>query len=164
MLMDILYTTQAILTFDEYKRFSLAVRRKNSILYMILILILYILGLNYIMYITGKEMLIGLIMCILFSVIFIVAFWLANQNLIKKTYYNNKFTQDLILNYEFYPDYIMESCRNGTSKLYYKDIYGIMETKTNLYIMSTKNQGMIILKEKCSLELMDYIKGLGKRI
>ena len=45
-------------------------------------------------------------------------------------------------------------------KVFYKDLYEILETKDNFYLMLSQNQGVIIIKENCNKKLIEFIEGL----
>ena len=78
----------------------------------------------------------------------------------KEIYNSNKVIQEIESEISFYEDCFEQTNSLGTSKITYDKIYRILENDTNLYIMISKNQGYIIIKENCSQELIDFIKNL----
>ena len=68
--------------------------------------------------------------------------------------------KDLEVDFEFYNDYCVYKCKLGETKIEYKDLYKIIETKTNFYLMIAKNQGIILKKENCNEELQKFVRKL----
>lgn len=69
-------------------------------------------------------------------------------------------TQEQKLNYCFYENYFQMQNEYGISTFNYKDLYSIIETETNFYLKISAQQHIIIVKENCSSELLDYIRNL----
>lgn len=79
---------------------------------------------------------------------------------IEKAYRANSELQGLVAEILFYPEHLETHNRLGLTQLPYDKIYRIFETKTNFYIMMTKNQGIIVVKENCTPELCSFIREL----
>ena len=58
---------------------------------------------------------------------------------------------------KFYSDFVSWHHKLGDNKIEYKDLYRIIETKDNNYLMIAKNQGLILKKENCSKELQEFL-------
>ncbi|MDO4265227.1 MAG: YcxB family protein [Eubacteriales bacterium] len=76
---------------------------------------------------------------------------------IEKAYRANAELQGLTAEISFYPDHLETNNRLGSTQLPYNKIYRIFETKTNYYIMMSKNQGIIVVKENCTPELCGFM-------
>ena len=50
----------------------------------------------------------------------------------------------------------------GFTTIPYDKLYRVVETPTNFYLMIARNQGMVIVKENCSAELIAFLQKLGK--
>lgn len=60
---------------------------------------------------------------------------------------------------EFYNDYLISMWPNLSIKIHYKDIERLVETDANVYLENGKNNMIIILlKEKCSKDLIEFLK------
>ena len=52
--------------------------------------------------------------------------------------------------------------KQNMGKQKYKMLHKIIETKDNMYLMIGKSQGYILIKEKMSKELVEFIKNKAK--
>lgn len=64
----------------------------------------------------------------------------------------------------FYEDSIEQINQYASTKIPYKDLYKLIETKTNYYFLTGTNTGFNIIKANCSPELIDYIENNLKNI
>ena len=80
----------------------------------------------------------------------------------KKAYYANTAMQDIVLTYSFYPDHVETNNTLGFTTIPYDKLYRVVETPTNFYLLIARNQGMVIVKENCSAELIAFLQKLGK--
>lgn len=157
--MEPLYKTNTKYTFEEYKKFNYAITtiiNKMHVKTVIVVLLFVLLACMYMqrsMYATSIMLLCAFIFPFLF-------YFTINGN-IKKTYNSNKSMKDLDVEFEFYKEYCLYKCKLGETKLEYKDLYKVIETKTNFYLMIAKNQGIILKKENCDEELQKFIKELS---
>lgn len=84
---------------------------------------------------------------------------------IKKTYESNKaMKRNPVSTVYFSNEYLTETNSKGAVNLAYADIYIIVETKTNFYIMLAKNNGIIIVKQNCTPELIIFLQNLKNTI
>ena len=84
---------------------------------------------------------------------------------IKKTYESNKaMKRNPVSTVYFYNEYLTETNSKGAVNLAYADIYKIVETKTNFYIMLAKNNGIIIVKQNCTPELIIFLQNLKNTV
>ena len=153
------FSTKTKINLDEYIKFNRTIQRKINKTYLRL-------------FISIAIILVAAVVCFLLDVKHIaIAFALAAVVLViqipikmkkseKEIYNSNKVIQDVESEISFYEDCFEQTNSLGTSKITYDKIYRILENDTNLYIMISKNQGYIIIKENCSVELIDFIKNL----
>ena len=52
----------------------------------------------------------------------------------------------------------------GDTRFQYNDIYRIIETETNFYVMKDRYQGLIIVKKNCSSEMLDAIMDIWRQM
>ncbi len=64
--------------------------------------------------------------------------------------------------FDFYDKYFEQTNAVSHSVVKYSDIYKIVETDKNIYIMVAKNEGYILLKSNCSKELIEFLKSIKK--
>lgn len=84
---------------------------------------------------------------------------------IKKTYESNKaMKRNPVSTVYFYNEHLTETNSKGVVNLAYADIYKIVETKTNFYIMLAKNNGIIIVKQNCTPELIIFLQNLKNTV
>lgn len=155
--MEPLFTTETAYTYDEYKRFNLALMRKNLIIiYSLLAALLLLVILSSVLNGWSKF---GAYY--IPAVVFVAAYLPFGINLtIKRTYKSNKLITKTVGNFSFYESKVVETTDNATVNYKYSDLSSIIETQTNFYLMIAKNQGMIIVKQNCSAELIEFLKGL----
>lgn len=156
--MEPLYKSNTKYTFEEYKKFNYAITtviNKMHVKTVIVVLMFVLLAYMYM-----KQSMYATTIMLLCAAIFPFLFYITINNNIMKTYNSNKAMKDLDVEFEFYKDYCLYRCKLGETKLEYKDLYKIIETKTNFYLMLAKNQGIIIKKENCNEDLQKFIKEL----
>lgn len=66
--------------------------------------------------------------------------------------------------YGFFEDYMEQTSRKGVTKIYYNQMYEIIETDTHFYPMIGKNNGFIIRKENCRPELIAFLHGKAREL
>lgn len=162
-----LFKTETNLTLEEFIKYNNAVKnkfykRKLQIVMTILIIFL-VLILN-----DGKETTIDLIISTIIGLVIgiivgLFVFKLLDKSSVKRAYKllikHNTGIINTKLN--FYEDYLEQITDNSNYKLKYDKIYKIIETNDNFYIMITKNQGIVIIKNNCDSKLIDFIKSLN---
>lgn len=135
--MDCLFETTTMYTFQEYKRFckTLMNSRRGIARLVILELLMILLG-----GILDNAFL------FMFAVLYpCLMVWLQNRQ-IKKLYFSNKVMQDAKVRFRFCDTCFTEIKAIGESTIEYAKLDQIIETKTNFYLMISKNQGFILTK------------------
>jgi len=157
--MEKLYETKTKYTFEEYKKFNYAISTSISKMpiKVIIIEVLFLL----IAYMYMEQSLHTTLVSVLCAIIFPIMIFMTINSNIKKTYNSNKTMRDMDVEFEFYKDYCLYKCEIGENKIEYKNLYKVIETKSNFYLMIAKNQGIILKKDNCSQELQDFIKKLS---
>ncbi|MDD3039326.1 YcxB family protein [Bacteroides sp.] len=72
----------------------------------------------------------------------------------------NKVNKDLETQICFFNDHYETTDEKGCSNIPYSNLYKIIETDTNLYLMYCKNQGVIIVKSNCSTDLIEFVHSI----
>ena len=149
-----MHKTTIKLTYEEYKRFSLAIMKKaltkSSVGLLILLLFASILkGMN-----NSK---IAAFLCVFVMVyVFILIFKVNSQ--IKKTYESNELFKGITQTIEFYEKHFVAKSDKSETTVEYEKLYKVIENKTNFYLMIADNQGYIVSKANCDNELIEFIK------
>lgn len=150
-----LYSTTNITSKEELNKFNNAILFSKK--YIMLILVLEVsLFTSYFMF---KEKFF-LIYALLFPFILYGAVKLTINNKYKKE--ANFLGIESTIN--FYEDSIEQVNQYASAKIPYKDLYKLIETKTNYYFLTGTNVGFNVIKANCSLELLDYIENDLKKI
>ena len=149
-----LFKTSIKYTFEEYKGFTKAIYRY---VYKVHIMLLVIIVAFLILFVITKNF-----MAILAAVAFPLFFVYFMNREIKKVYESNRVLKDNFSVFDFYDKYFEQTNAVSHSVVKYSDIYKIVETDRNIYIMVAKNEGYILLKSNCSKELIEFLNSIKK--
>ena len=149
--MDFLYQTTATTTYHEYKKFTWAlILTKRAVVYFILFELICLFSA-----IVTKS-----IFFFSFLVLYPLIIWWFQNRHIKKVYQSNKVLQNAVSTYTFYEAYFTETNEFDHTKLEYQKLDKIIETKTNFYLMISKNQGFILTKENFPEGLIEFLRSI----
>lgn len=163
-----LYETNTKITIDEYKKYNKTLFKKVNFIRGLLALIVSILLVVFIILpkanlstIETISLFLAYFIGFLLAVLFLKLF---QKISVKSTYKKiNKNDPDLLdMKLIFYKDYMIQKTKKHEYKVYYKDLYEVLETKDNFYLMLSQNQGVIIIKANCNKRLIEFIEGLKK--
>ncbi len=146
--MNSLYKATTKHTFKEYQKLYLTLSKTRNILVISLIwVILAVLG------ILTKNV-------SFFVAMVIVPFfeYFSQMRPLKKAYYSNKLAVDAELEFEFYEDFFTKKSKAGEDKIQYSDLYKIIETKSNFYLLLARNQGYILIKNNLPVGLDEFLR------
>lgn len=155
--MEPLYKTETYYTFEEHKKWNKVFRSRVS-KYNLRIGICYLLlgllsGLSFCL--SKYEISYGILLAIpIAAVINLVQVKFS----VKRTWKTNQIAHNKKVHFLFYDNYFEVITHQGNSKFFYNEIYKILETNTNVYILPNNNQGFIVIKDNCPLEFLDFIK------
>ena len=156
--MEPLFTTETAYTLDEFKKFDFRVMRKSII--SIYIMLAAIILLDAVLALLKKDWA-GINTAIIIAVAFIAVYFpFSLDKKVKDTYNSNKTITKTVARIEFFEDGFAEATDHSTYNFKYSDLNSVIETQTNFYLMIAKNQGVIIVKENCSAELIEFIQKL----
>lgn len=169
--MEPLFITQSVCTYEEYKRFNLAIMNLRNVIsifagnIVLLALMAVTISVTRTMYGYPNPISRFFFFLAVALLLFCLLFLLATLLSIKTTYESNRAIQkNPVSTVYFYNEYLTEANVNGTTILAYADIYKIIETKTNFYIMLARNKGVIIIKQNCTPELIIFLQNLKNTI
>lgn len=159
--MEPLFTTKTAYTLEEYKKFNYALFSKQMKL-PVLSGFAFLIWLSIMIYCIAAKEYYSFFIAFVIVILIIAIIPVSLNKSIKKTYYSNKMASKTICEFEFYEKELVEKTPDGSMRVQYENLYKIIETKTNLYLMIAQNQGFIIVKDNCTSELIEFIKKLNK--
>lgn len=154
-----LYRTTTEIDFSEYQKLCNAVAGAHTRYWITFALFEFaILVIAYLYFRNGKTP-IALIFvgC---AVVFPLVFMLNQYRIQHKAYYSSKNVKNMTVDTTFYSDYLMTRTSGNETRLKYSEIYRILETKTNFYVLTAANQGTILVKKNCSPALIAFLREL----
>ena len=156
-----LYETESTLTWEEYEKFSKIVQkntRNKKLRYICSIII--VAGSAFLLWAHWYQ---PVILAVLILVVGFTSAYILQKRAVKRSWDSNKMMQNSVHHYSFYEDYLEEIIDAGTIKVSYDKIHKIIITDTNIYILTGINQGLPLLKEKCSAELVAFIESIKEK-
>lgn len=158
-----LFTTHTEYTYEEYRKMCSVVRNKIQKMNLRIIAGFIALFICFICLFLLKEY--G------FALSFFIAafgFPVATNIVLKlsvvKEWKTNKIIKNMRAKYSFFEDHFEVDNESGHTSIYYDNIFKILETGTNIYIMISENQSMIIIKKNCSPELLAFLQEIHMKI
>lgn len=154
------YETSTTMTYDEYKKMSLAsypVMHRGALIFLIAVELMCVILFVVSLLSSSRMSAIFLIYPFVLPVIFFIRTTLT----LRKVYNSMKAAQNYTSRYLFYENHVEATTSIGESRIEYKNLYKVIETKTNYYLFIGMNQAMNIIKANCSDELilfMDIVK------
>ncbi|MGN0345819.1 MAG: YcxB family protein [Lachnospiraceae bacterium] len=88
----------------------------------------------------------------------------AANDQIKSSWESNTIYHNMTYHIDFYDTYFETITENGTNKVEYEKLYGILESDHVFALMLGNNQGTIMEKSKMSDELIHFLKSKAKII
>lgn len=78
----------------------------------------------------------------------------------RKVYRQNKILAGIQLQLSFWKDHYKVKTNTGSDRIAYKNLFSIEETDTNFYLMFSKQQGQIVVKDKAPEGFTDFMRGI----
>lgn len=139
--MQPLFTAQTPCTWPEYWKLNLAVllhRRPMLALYLLPAALFVLLAVLH-------ASALPLLLCLAFYAAFLALL----RATAHRTFLSNRILRDQTLQYAFYPDRFEAAYNRAHASVAYDKLFAIWETRTNLYLMISRNQGYILCKADC---------------
>lgn len=143
--MQALYTIKSLYSKEEFMRFNRTLRFKNKKI------VVFLSVLNVLLIVTT-------VLCLVHGDYFWAAVcgfylvfldWYLFRGIDKRTakiFMQNKLIANQECEFRFYDDHFESITKNGSSNIDYDKIHRIIETKKNIYIMYSDNQGIMMPK------------------
>ena len=95
---------------------------------------------------------------IAFALAYPFALWFIQNRQIKKIYNSNTLMKDAEVEYTFYEPCFSSNDPSGKSRVDYEKLHKIVETKTNMYLMISENQGFMLKKSEMPSGLEAFLR------
>lgn len=148
------FQTRTTFTLDEYRKYVWAVQKSMKGILIVIVAIILLFAVENLLSKNTIQGIYGICMLILI----LATIFIAPKVGLKRQYETRFDLKDSQVVFSFYSDHLEEKSKRGCTVLRYDKIYRIIETNTNFYIMITKGQGMVIVKENCSCALISFIR------
>ena len=154
---NLLFTTGIKNTFEEFQMFNNTIRkiRKldiiSNVMYVILGGSLLVSG-----FMTMQSGDTWDVLAFLPSVLFVALIKPLRKKSMERVWRDSDEADD-VWYYGFFEDYMEQTTRKGMNRIYYNQLYEIIETETHFYPMVGKNSGYLIRKENCRPELIAFL-------
>lgn len=152
--MDALYTVKTKYTYKEYRKFSYYCMWHSS---RVILAICYIVMAALLI----RGIINGNIISSCMAVAFFVVMPIFVEYTFKKAYTSKKSNSGEIV-MRFYEAHIESEGAKSSTKVLYKNLYKIVETKTSFYVMMGNNMGFIVMKDDCPEGLIEFIRSIKK--
>lgn len=163
---DILYTCNCVidayeckLMFPYFREIYWTYIIKKGLFINSIVCIIYII-------ILGRYLLFVLPLFIILQLILMIYYNINIDKVIEKDFKKLDSKVNIDNNYiiDFYNDHLIRRNRLDIIKLNYKDVIRSVETDTNFYLESLEKNVIIIQKNECSLELVNFIRDKLKEL
>lgn len=155
--------TKIDLSLEEYMRFAFTVQRQDKrYIRAKLIMMLGLLVIAVINFKSGNKQLGSILLIMDVALPMFLDIMMKKQ--VTKAYNDNANTQGINTSLTFYDNYYEGHSEIGDNKYLYEELYKIIETPTNFYLMLSPQHGSIVIKENCSEELLMFLDRLKTRM
>lgn len=158
--MEPLFQTDMVYTYEIYELFNKLISAKSLrrlTIQMEILLPLMALFL-YLMHMVELS-----IFFIVFTMVYPIVLIYVRKQAVKKTWQSNKMVQGQRIRYDFYADRVVQASPMGTAVCAYDKLHDILENDRLICLMIANNQGLVIVKENCSEELVQFLHGLKEK-
>ncbi|MBR5558802.1 MAG: YcxB family protein [Oscillospiraceae bacterium] len=152
-MMNSLFETHTIFTFEEYKKFMEAASnaKQNKLMLASVSVFFVILG------ITQKTPLLFVL-----AVAYPLLMMFTQKKGVEKAYKKATQMHDARIDYRFYEDHFVKVFAEAEDQIEYTKLHKIIETKTNFYLMISKTQGFVLVKENMPEGLAEFLGTVKK--
>lgn len=155
--------TKIDLSLEEYMRFAFTVQRQDRRYIRAKLIMMFVLLVIAVINFKGGNKQLGSILLIM--VVALPMFLdIMMKKQVTKAYNDNANTQGINTSLTFYDNYYEGHSEIGDNKYLYEELYKIIETPTNFYLMLSPQHGSIVIKENCSEELLMFLDRLKTRM
>lgn len=151
-----LYETTTIITLDEFRKLNHALSNRRAMAGILLALeaMLAVLLVRSVMIHNKSSIQLYVIMLILLPGIA----WFIPRYMERRMYLANETANNMVMKTKFYEDHLEQQSRLGHTTVRYQDLQRIIETSTNFYLLVSKSQSIIIIKDNCHPKLVQFIR------
>ncbi len=143
--MQALYTIKSLYSQEEFIRFNRTLRFKNKKIIVMLSVLNFLLIATTVLCLV-KGYFFWAVLCGVYLVSFDWYLFRGTDKKMAKVFMQNKLIANQECEFRFYDDHFESITKNGSSNIDYDKIHRIIETKKNIYIMYSDNQGIMMQK------------------
>ncbi|MBR2189743.1 MAG: YcxB family protein [Eubacterium sp.] len=155
-----LYETTTVVTLEEFRKLNHALSSRRSMAAILLALeaLLAVLLVFSIRNHNKSSTQLYVIMLILLPFIA----YLIPRYLERRMYLANETANNTVMKTQFFSDHLVQHSNRGNATVKYTELQKIIETSTNFYLLVSKSQTIIIVKNHCHPKLVDFIHEMMK--
>lgn len=159
--MECLYSFVSKSTFEKYKRFHRARTKDGKMKRRILAAVVICIGfIAAALALLARNYVALAFVAVYWIVYFGLSRWIDNRRL-KKDFRSAKGWEEDYTRYEFFDTYFVLSDDDGMLRLEYRELYGVLETKTDVILMTGAGSGLHLPREDMPEGLAEFLGGLG---
>ena len=158
-----LFETDTVYSYEEYLRYYTMLENRISHVWlkrggMVALVIIFVLVMKLRGYGDARtiSILVGL------AVVLPLLLEYVQRRVLRKKFDEQE--QEPVAHICMYEDHFSQQSSMGDTRFQYNDIYRIIETETNFYVMKDRYQGLIIVKKNCSSEMLDAIMDIWRQM
>lgn len=155
--MEPLFETETLYTFEEHKKMNKIFRKKVSKYNLLICISLITFGLALAIMLFIKRYDLAFIILLVIAA-FIVTNVLKVKITVKRAWESNQLAHNRQIRFLFFDHHFEINNSQGNSRIFYNQIYKILETDTNVYIFPSNLQGYVINKANCPAEFSAFIQ------
>ncbi len=160
--MEPLYTMEFDQSLEGYRRYNRALILKNKKRIVLDAILLALCLASGIFFLCVGYVFEG-VYFIAITFLIPVLTWLYRKHGIRKYYESNKLFKDLHEVMSFFEDRYEDDTSFSHEICRYADLYDIIETKTDFYLMVGIGRAQFVPKANCSPELIGFLQGLKEK-
>lgn len=144
------FTTTSVFTYDEFKKFNFQLMGKKC-------LILSILAGLILAFCTVTLRSLSML---IYTVVVPLFLYLLYRLQVKRFFKAHKQAHNTKTDFEFFDTYFIQKSKSGEAKLDYEKLNKIIFTKENVYLMLSKDKGIMLTKSNFPEGLEEFLKSI----
>ena len=158
---EVLYETKSDLNFHEYKKFEHILENKTLVGDIIVGLgsaSLWSLGI----YLIIRRNQVGGGIAIAGGIAVIILYLVLMGLRSHRAWNKDTERKNIITSFKFFEDRVEATSSYKSYDIKYSELYSVIETPSNFYLMLSKKEGLVVIKNKCESGLLDKLHELAK--
>ena len=153
----LLYKTEFEYTYTEHMKLNDILIKHNFVNKLVTFILVILLILDIFFYIYIKDF---ILLCLFFYIIitYIISFIWVPKYKAKKLFNDYKINKDALMKMNFYEEYFNVKTKQGSAKVYYNQIYKVLETNDNYYIFLSEQNYFAVAKNNIDSSFNSFIR------